>query len=93
MRTCLLLIFEAVLQYVTQILPVASFNNYMVTILAVVLHIFILFISDKLKYRFATIYTGWLEQTRLKHTHIPSRSFTELLGLIQLAFTLTWKLL
>ena len=48
-----------------------------VAILAVVLCIFIPCFRAKSIHRFATVYTGWLAQTRSNQTHIPSRSISE----------------
>ena len=63
-----------------------------VAILVVLLRIFIPCFRAKSFCRFATVYTGWLEQTRSNQTHI-SQSSSARFSLIQLVFTLTYKLI
>ena len=75
MRTCL---FKSPFVVLEAVLPYRPLNTSLllhfviaVAILAVVLRIFITVIRAKLNCRFATVYTGRVEQTRSNKTHIP----------------------
>jgi len=85
--TCLFpspfVVLEVVLQYHRLYAALLLHFINTVAILAVVLRIFILCFRAKSIYRFATVYTGWLEQTRLNQTHIPSRSISEWFNAVQ----------
>ena len=67
----------------------AALLLHFINILAVVLCVFIPCFRAKSICRFATVYTGWLEQTRSNQIHIPIQSGSTWFGLIWYVFTLT----